>query len=40
MKQIKRLCEITILKKDEQYFEKERRHMGQVAGRKGNWEKM
>lgn len=27
-------------KKDEQYFEKDRRHMGQVAGRKGNSEKI
>lgn len=33
---MKRICEITILEKDEQYFEKERRHMGQVAGRKEN----
>lgn len=40
MKQIKRICEITILKKNEQYFEKDRKHMGQVAGRKGNSEKI
>lgn len=39
MKQ-KKYVKQQFFKKDEQYFEKDRRHMGQVAGRKGNSEKI